>query len=319
MERGKRRNNKKRQILLDCDPGHDDMVAILLGCSSESLEIKGITTVAGNQTVDKTFDNARKVLALIEREDIPVYRGCETPLVKPLTVAPQIHGKSGLDGAELPEPKEAPEQMHAVDFLYSELYNSPDPITVAATGPLTNIAVLLKKAPDIGKKIEQFVVMGGTHAMSNVTPAAEFNMYVDPEAAQIVFHSGVPVTLVTLDVTNRALFTEADLSIMAETGGKVSKTVADLIRFFLEANNRRFQLGGAPLHDPMTIARLIRPEVIETKKVAVNVESRGKFTRGRTVFDFYGITGEEPNVDVSVDFDIEIYKRMIFESVRSFD
>jgi len=307
-----------QQILLDCDPGHDDMAAIILACAAPEIELLGITTSAGNQTAEKTFSNARKVLALIGREDVPVYRGCRTPLVKPLTTAPQIHGKSGLDGAELPGPSVPEEKEHAVDFLYRAIDGHPG-LTVVITGPMTNIAMLLKKEPEIAGKIGRFVVMGGTHAMSNITPAAEFNIYVDPEAAQIVFHSGVPVTLVTLDVTNRALFTEEDLDRLGTEGGRVSKTVADLIRFFLQANNRRYRLGGAPLHDPMTIAWLLRPEVLTTKEVAVNVETKGEFTRGRTVFDFYGITGEKPNVDVSVDFDLPLFKKMIFNAVRYFD
>jgi pyrimidine-specific ribonucleoside hydrolase len=306
------------KLILDCDPGHDDMAAIILACASPEIELFGITTSAGNQTAEKTFANARKVLALIGREDVSVYRGCATPLVKPLTTAPQIHGKSGLDGAELPEPSVPEEKEHAVDFLYRTIEAHPG-LTVVITGPMTNIAMLLKKEPEVAGKVGRFVVMGGTHAMSNVTPAAEFNIYVDPEAARIVFHSGVPVTLVTLDVTNRALFTEEDLDRMGSEGGRVSKTVADLIRFFLQANNRRYRLGGAPLHDPMTIAWLLHPEVLETKRVAVNVETKGEYTRGRTVFDFYGITGEEPNVDVSVDFDLPLFKKMMFDAVRYFD
>lgn len=307
-----------KQILLDCDPGHDDMAAIILACAAPEIELLGITTSAGNQTAEKTFSNARKVLALIGREDVRVYRGCLTPLVKPLTTAPQIHGKSGLDGAELPGPSVPEEKEHAVDFLYRTIAAHPG-LAVVITGPMTNIAMLLKKEPEIAGKIGRFVVMGGTHAMSNITPAAEFNIYVDPEAAQIVFHSGVPVTLVTLDVSNRALFTEEDLDRLGTEGGRVSKTVAGLIRFFLQANNRRYQLGGAPLHDPMTIAWLLRPEVLTTKEVAVNVETKGEFTRGRTVFDFYGITGQKPNIEVSVDFDLSLFKKMIFDAVRYFD
>jgi len=240
-------------------------------------------------------------------------------LARPLVTAPKIHGKSGLDGAELPEPTVRKETEHAVDYLQRTLRASAEKLTLVVTGPMTNIAMLLKKDPGITGKIERFVIMGGTHAMSNVTPAAEFNIFVDPEAAQIVFHAGVPVTLVTLDVTNRALFTAEDLDRLKEDGGRVSRTVADLIRFFMQANNRRFRLGGAPLHDPMTVAWLINPGVLETKPVAVNVETRGEFTRGRTVFDFHGITGEEANVDLSVEFDLQLFKKMIFEAVRSFD
>lgn len=290
-----------------------------MACAYKEIELLGITTVGGNQTADLTFENARKVLAMIGREDVPVYKGCVSPLVKPLTTAPAIHGKSGLDGAELPAPKVPAETEHAVDFLYRTLADADKPLTVAATGPLTNIAMLLNKNPEISEKIERFVVMGGTHAMSNVTPAAEFNIYVDPEAAQLVFHAGVALTLVTLDVTNRALFTDDDLAELKSSGGEVSAVVADLIGFFKEANNRRFQLGGAPLHDPMTIAWLLHPEVLTTEPVAVNVETRGEFTRGRTVFDFYGITGETPNAEVSVDFDLPLFKKLVLDAIRSFD
>lgn len=307
------------RILLDCDPGHDDMAAVLLAVGSREIDLQGITTVAGNQTAEKTFLNARKTLALLDREDVPVYPGAERPLVRPLVTAPGIHGKSGLDGAELPEPKGKPNSEHAVDFLERTLLAGDGGITLVATGPLTNVALLLLKAPHVRERIDRLVIMGGGSAASNVTPAAEFNIYVDPEAARTVFASGIPITLVTLDITNTALFTDADIRRLEESSGRVSPKVGGLLRFFYTMNKNRFGLAGAPLHDPLTIAYVIRPEVIETRPVFVDVETQGELTRGRTVIDFFGVTGTPANVEVSTALDLDLYKRLLFEAISRFD
>ena len=312
-----------RRILLDCDPGHDDMVAILLALGSPELDLLGITTVAGNQTADKTFLNARKTLALIGREDVPVYPGAGRPLVRPLVTAPGIHGKSGLDGAELPEPGKEPCSEHAVDFLERTLLGGGDGggkggITLVATGPLTNVALLLLKAPGAAEKIERLVIMGGGSSASNVTPAAEFNIYVDPEAARTVFASGLSITLVTLDITNTALFTDPDIRKLEESPGTVSPKVGGLLRFFYTMNRNRFGLEGAPLHDPLTVAHVIRPGVIETRPVYIDVETQGELTRGRTVIDFHGVTGIPANAEVSVGLDLDLYKRLVFDAISRF-
>jgi inosine-uridine nucleoside N-ribohydrolase len=308
-----------KPILLDCDPGHDDMAAILLAAGSEEIDLLGITTVAGNQTADKTFLNARKTLALLGREDIPVYAGAERPLVRDLVTAPGIHGKSGLDGAELPPPREKPTTEHAVDFLERTLLAGDGGMTLVATGPLTNVALLLLKAPRVQEKIEGLVIMGGGSAASNVTPAAEFNIYVDPEAARTVFSSGLPITLVTVDITNTALFTDSDIRSLEESPGRVSPKVGGLLRFFYTMNNSRFGLEGAPLHDPLTVAHVIRPEVIVTRPVFVDVETQGELTRGRTVIDFFGVTGKPANARVSTGLDLDLYKHLLFEAIRRFD
>jgi pyrimidine-specific ribonucleoside hydrolase len=308
------------KILIDCDPGHDDMMAIMLACAHHpELELLGITTVAGNQTGDKTWLNARKTLTLIERTGIPVARGADRPLLRELTVAPEIHGVSGLDGADLPEPATEGLPVHAVDFMLDALRASPDPVTLVPTGPLTNVALALLKEPAIVSSIQRIVLMGGALNDSNITPAAEFNIYVVPEAARIVFGCGAPITMVGLDVTNKALLTFAEIAEMGRWNGKVSRVVAPLLQFFAQANREFFGFDGAPLHDALAVAHLLRPEVIRTKFLNVRIETAGELTRGRTVADLYGVTGRKPNAEVALEVDRESFRDMIFEAIRTLD
>ncbi len=306
-----------KPLILDCDPGHDDMAAIILAACSEELELLGITAVAGNQTVDKTYKNARAVCTLVGRSDIPVFRGCSTPLVRDLVTAPHIHGKSGLDGSTLPEPEGVEPKLHAVDWLRKTLAGSGEPVTLIATGPLTNVAMLMIQEPGVKKKISNLVIMGGGHTQSNITPAAEFNIYVDPEAADVVFRSGLPITQVTLDVTNTAVFTDKDIDRIQSAGNPVADTVAPLLRYFSDANKRQFGMAGAPLHDPVTVAYTIDPKVIKTEHYNVEIETKSELTRGRTVIDIHRVTGRKPNADVSVAIDLEYFKEMIFESLQA--
>jgi inosine-uridine nucleoside N-ribohydrolase len=308
-----------KRILIDCDPGHDDMMAILLACSSEELEVLGVTTVAGNQTGEKTFRNARRTLALINRLDIPVARGADRPLLRPLHTAPEIHGASGLDGAELPEPREPPSDVHAVDLIARTLRESAQKVTLVPTGPLTNIALTLLKEPALKERIERIVLMGGAARDSNVTPAAEFNIYVDPEAAQIVFQSGLPITMVGLDVTNRALLSLEDIAGLERMGGRVSGAVGPLLRFFARANRKSFRIQGAPLHDALAVATLIRPEVVRTRRLRVDIETQGLLTRGQTVVDLYGVTGEPPNAEVALEVDAAAFRDLMLEAIGTLD
>lgn len=312
-----------KRIILDCDPGHDDMMAIMLADSSQAIELLGITTVAGNQEGEKTFNNALKILTLIKSKNTPVARGFDKPMIRDLTVAPEIHGVSGLDGARLPEADINPLNIHAVDFIISTLLaksNSKDEkIYLVPTGPLTNIAVALIKAPEIKNRIERIVLMGGAVYDSNVTPAAEFNIFVDPEAAGIVFHSGIPITMVGLDVTNKAVFTFQDIERFTSFNGPVSGIVGPLLHFFAHANLEIFNINGAPLHDPLTIAYLIDSTILKTKPMHVDIETRGEFTRGRTVADVYQITGKVPNADVALEVDVEKFKKLIFDAVFKLD
>ncbi len=308
-----------KKVLMDCDPGHDDMVAIMLAAASDEIDLLGITTVAGNQIGEKTFRNALRILTLINRKDISVARGFDGPLVRKLVVAPEIHGVSGLDGADLPEPAVKPLKVHAVDFIIETLRKSSGGIYLVPTGPLTNVAVALLKAPDIKEKIERIVLMGGAVFDSNTTPAAEFNIYVDPEAAKIVFESGVPITMVGLDVTDKAIFNFDDIEKLRRFNGKVSRVVAPLLKFFGNANKEIYGFNGAPLHDALAVSVLINPDVVKTRFLHVDIETKGEFTRGETVVDVYGITGKAPNADVALELNLPLFKEIVFSHVKKLD
>jgi pyrimidine-specific ribonucleoside hydrolase len=309
----------KKKILIDCDPGHDDMVAIMLACASPGLELLGVTTVAGNQTGEKTFRNALRTLTLIRRTDIPVSRGADRPLLRPLTVAPEIHGVSGLDGAPLPEPGFSGTGRHAVDFLVTTIMESKEPITLVPTGPLTNVALALLKEPACARKVERIVLMGGAVHDSNISPAAEFNIFVDPDAAQVVFRCGAPLVMVGLDATNMARLSFSDIDEMASWNGAVSAVVAPLLRFFANTNREVFGFPGAPVHDALAVAHILKPEIITTRKMNVEIETTGEFTRGRTVADVYGISGRPANAEVALGVDQPAFKEMIFAAIRTLD
>jgi len=308
-----------KRILIDCDPGHDDMMAIMLACASSELELAGVTTVAGNQTGEKTYRNALRTLTLIGRTDIPVARGADKPLLRALTVAPEIHGVSGLDGADLPEARFQGIAESAAGFLVRTIMASREPPTLVPTGPLTNVALALLEEPRLAGKLERIVLMGGAVADSNISPAAEFNIYVDPEAAKIVFGSGIPIVMVGLDVTNKALLSFADIDEMASWKGRVSRVVAPLLRFFAQANRDIFGFAGAPLHDALAVAHLLRPEVIRTRRMNVEIETTGEFTRGRTVADMYGISGRAPNAEVALEVNLPLFREMLFAAIRKLD
>lgn len=308
-----------KKVILDCDPGHDDAIAIMLACASEELEVLGITTVAGNQTGEKTLKNALKILTLI-KEDLPVAGGFDKPLLRELVTAPEIHGETGLDGAELPDPEVKPLKLHAVEFIIKTLIDAKDQIYLIATGPLTNIAVALMLMPKEAKtKIKRIVLMGGGVHDSNVTPAAEFNIYVDPEAAKIVFASGVPITMVGLDVTNKAVFTDEDIAALAKMGGRVSKVTAQLLRYYSEKVKKAVRVDGAPLHDPLAVAGVIAPDILETTLVHVDIETQGELTRGATVVDLRGVTSKKPNAEVALGLEVEKFKELVFEAIKKLD
>lgn len=308
-----------KKILMDCDPGHDDMVAILLATASEEIDLLGITTVAGNQSGDKTSVNALKILTLIGRKDIPVARGFDKPLIRKLVTAPNFHGVSGLDGADLPKPEIELIKMHAVDFIIKTLMKSKEKIYLVPTGPLTNIAVSLLKEPEIKKRIKRIVLMGGGVFDSNTTPAAEFNIYVDPESAKIVFESGIPITMVGLDVTDKAIFSFEDIDKLEKTGGKVSCVVAPLLRFFGRANKEAYGFNGAPLHDALAVSALIDSSIIKTEPLHIDIETKGEFTRGETVADVYHISSKAPNADVALKLNLPLFKKIIFSHIRKLD
>jgi len=307
------------KVHIDCDPGHDDMMAIMLALASPEIELLGISTVAGNQTGDKTYRNALRTLTLIGRKDIAVAMGAMRPLLRELTVAPMIHGVSGLDGADLPEPAFEGDRRHAVDLIIQDIMGSAEPVTLVPTGPLTNVALALLKEPRLAQAVSRIVLMGGAVHDSNISPAAEFNIFVDPEAAKIVFGCGAPVVMVGLDVTNKARLSFADIDEMESWKGKVSRVVAPLLRFFANTNKEVFGINGAPVHDALAVAYLVRPEVITTRRMNVEIETAGELTKGRTVADVYGISGRKPNADVALEVNQPLFKDMLFSAMRKLD
>ncbi len=303
-------------VLLDCDPGHDDAIALLLALASPELDLLGVTTVAGNQTLEKTTANALRVLELAGRSDVPVAAGADRPLARELFIADYVHGESGLDGPELPEPRAEPVDQHAVDFLAERILGSPRPVTLVPVGPLTNLALLLACYPGAAENVERVVVMGGAIAEGNVTPAAEFNIYVDPEAAWRVFHSGLPVTMIGLDVTHRALMTDAHAERLRSAGAS-GRLVAELYDFFVQYHRRTYRTEGAPIHDAVAVAHVLRPGIVETLHLRVDVDRESRLCRGRTVVDLWHRTGEEPNVDVGVGIDADAFLELLCERVAS--
>jgi len=301
-------------ILLDCDPGHDDAIALLLALASPELELLGVTTVHGNQTVEKTTANALRVLELIGRGDVPVAAGADRPLARRLTVAAHVHGESGLDGPALPQPSHRPIAQPAVDFAVEQFVSCPHPVTVVATGPLTNVASILEATG--GENIERIVLMGGSIAEGNMTPAAEFNIWADPEAADRVFHAGIDVTMVGLDVTHRALLTSA-MAAELRGRGHVGAFVADLVEFFKRYHEATYGWDGAPIHDAVAVAYAIRPELIETRRLNVEIELESELCRGRTVVDLWRRTDRPANADVGVGIDVEAFFQLLFEQLAT--
>ena len=301
-------------IILDCDPGHDDAIALLLALAGPELELLCVTTVYGNQTLDKTTANALRVLELARRTDIPVAAGAETPLARPLTVAAHVHGESGLDGPALPPPKTAPVAQHAVALLAEQIAANEQPVTLIPTGPLTNIARYLESHGS--RNIERIVLMGGSIAEGNMTPAAEFNIWADPEAAHRVFHSGLDVTMVGLDVTHKALLTPA-LAQRLRTTGSIGVFVAELVDFFSVYHRETYGWDGAPIHDAVAVAHVLRPGLVERRYRNVEIELESELCRGRTVVDLWQRSGRLPNAHVAVDLDIEAFFELLVERIAA--
>jgi pyrimidine-specific ribonucleoside hydrolase len=313
-------------VLLDCDPGHDDMLAILL--AAPHLDVVGITTVHGNQSVDKTTLNALKILELAGL-DIPVSRGLSKPLVQDAVFVPQMHGESGLDGAELPEPTRVPTEIDAVQAIVAASTRYDD-LVLVPTGPLTNIAAALIVDPTLAGRVREISLMGGSLTFGNWTPAAEFNIWADPEAADIVFRSGIPIRMFGLNVTRRAAATDARIARIRTQGSHLSEVVADLLEFYSASSKRLYGLSGASLHDPLAVATLIRPELFELQDLHVAIELTGARTRGMTVCDYRHAStpeiqerdaeprGETPNAKVAVDIDVEGFFDLLAETLGQY-
>lgn len=309
---------KKIPVIIDCDPGHDDAIALMLALGNEKIDVKAITTSAGNQTPDKTLNNALRILSFLEIKDIEVAQGAKKPLMRELIIAPEVHGDSGLDGPELPEPSIEPSKRKAVEVIADVLRRSEEKVTLIPTGPLTNIATFLLTYPELKEKIERISLMGGAAKGGNWTPAAEFNILVDPEAADMVFKSGVPITMSGLDVTHKAQVYKEDIEKFRQLNNATGKLVAELLDFFsIFHKDDRFGFKGAPLHDPCAVAWVIDPTLIKTQKCYVEIETKGEFTLGSTVVDYNNISKKEKNVDVAFDIDRERFIEMIYEAVKN--
>ena len=305
------------KIVLDCDPGHDDAIALLLALASPEVELLGVTTVHGNQTLEKTSANALKVLEFVGRTDVPVAAGAERPLRREPFVAAYVHGESGLDGPSLPPPSRAPIERHAVDFLAETVLGSPEPVTLVPTGPLTNIGLFLARHPEAAARVHRIVLMGGAIGEGNVTPAAEFNIWCDPEAADRVFSSGLDVTMVGLDVTHKALVGPAHAEKL-RASGRVGGMVAELLDFYGRFHRETYGWDGSPIHDAVALAHAFRPGLVETRRTGVRVDCDGELGRGRTNVDLRGRMGWEPNADVAVDIDADGFVALLLERIASF-
>lgn len=287
-----------RKIIIDTDPGQDDAVAILLALASpDEIDVLGLTIVAGNVPLDLTQKNARIVCELAGKPETKVFAGCDHPLVHRLVTAEHVHGETGLNGPNLPDPTMPLQDMHAVDFIIETLRREPqNSVTLCPLGPLTNIALAMRKAPDIIDKIKEIVLMGGAYfEVGNITPAAEFNIYVDPEAAAVVFGSGVPIVVMPLDVTHKALVTKARNDALRSLGSPVGVAVAQMTDFFERFDKEKYGSNGAPLHDPCVTAYLIKPELFSGRHINVEIETKSDLTRGMTVADWWGVSDRRPN------------------------
>jgi len=303
-------------ILLDCDPGHDDAMAMLLALASPEVELLGVTTVAGNQTLAKTTANALRVLEFAGRDDVPVAAGADRPLVREPAVAADVHGDSGLDGPDLPPARGSPTGAHAIDFLAELIHTAGEPVTLVPTGPLTNVALLLARHPDVAANLERIVLMGGAIAEGNVTPAAEFNVWADPEAAARVFASGLDVTMVGLDVTHRALLTDAHAERL-RAAGRTGTLVADLHGFYARVHRQRYGWNGAPVHDAMALAHVIAPTLLTTRRRNVEIDCESQLCRGRTVVDLWERTARPPNAHVATEVDAAAFLELLIERFAS--
>ena len=302
--------------ILDCDPGHDDMVAILLAAADPRIELLAITTVAGNGTLERTSYNARAVCTMAGIHDVPIAAGAPGPLVGSLRTAAHVHGDSGLEGAELPAPDIELVAEHAVTLMARLLRESAQPVTLVPTGPLTNVALLLRTCPDVIPRIREIVLMGGSTGFGNVTPLAEFNIFVDPEAADVVFTSGLPVTMCGLDITHQALVTDAILERLRLLGTPLAELVVGLLSFFADRYRDLWGFHAPPLHDPVAVARVIDPALVGCEDAHVAVELRGAHTRGATVCDRFGVLGREPNAQVALDLDVAGFWDLVLGAVE---
>jgi purine nucleosidase len=309
--------SKPLPIIIDTDPGQDDAVAILLALASPELEVLGITAVAGNVPLALTEKNARKICELAGRPDVRVFSGAIRPMLRNLVTAEEVHGKTGLDGPVLPEPAMPLQDQHAVDFLVDTFMSNPaGTVTLCTLGPLTNVALALVREPRIASRIKQIVAMGGGYFEGgNVTPAAEFNIYVDPQAARLVLESGIPITLIPLDCTHQALTTSKRVEAFRSMKNRSGPATAAMLDFFERFDENKYGTDGGPLHDPCVIAWLLKPELFEGKLVNVSVECESDLTMGMTVMDWWRVTKRAPNATVLRKVNAEGFFKLLIERI----
>lgn len=306
---------EKIKIILDCDPGHDDAVAITMACKHPKIDLLGITVVAGNQTLEKTSRNALNLVQHLGAQ-VPVYAGCGRPMIREKIVAADIHGTTGLDGPVFPPLERSLEPEHAVNFIIRTLMESDGDITMVTTGPMTNLAMAIRMEPRIVDKIHRIVLMGGSYTNGNVTPAAEFNIIADADAAYVCFTAGRPITMIGLDVTRKVLCYPSIVERMSKVGNKASQLFVDLMAHFCKSQKEVFGWEGGPLHDPCTIAWLIDPTVITTKPMNAQVDIRSTSSYGRTNCDFFGYQKLPANADVAIDVDVEKFWNIVEDTLR---
>jgi purine nucleosidase len=304
-----------RKIIIDTDPGQDDAVAILLALASPELEVLGITVVAGNVPLSRTVLNARKILELAGRTDVPIYAGCSRPIRRPLITAEHVHGPTGLDGPSLPEPTVAIKEQHAVDFIIDSLRAAEaGEITLVTLGPLTNVALALIKAPDIAAKVKEIVMIFGSFSEAgNITPAADFNNYVDPEASEAVLKSGIPIVMLPMDVTHQCLSTRERLERIRALGNRCAVATAEMLTFSEHFDIEKYGWEGAPLHDPCAIAYLLKPELFAGRLVNVEVETASPLTVGMSVVDWWHVTDRPRNAQFMRSVDVPAFYELLTE------
>ena len=308
-----------QSLIIDTDPGQDDAVAILLALASPEINLLGITTVAGNVPLALTQENARKICDLAGRTDMQVFAGLDRPLVRPLVTAEHVHGRTGLDGPVLPDPETPLQEQHAVDYIIDTLRREPaGSVTLAPIGPLSNIAMAMQRAPDIIPRIRQITLMGGAYfEVGNITPAAEFNIYVDPHAAQIVFASGVPVIMMPLDVTHKALTRTDRVAALRAIGNRTGVAVAEMLEFFERFDEAKYGSDGGPLHDPCTIAWMIAPDIFNGRPCNVEIETTSPLTMGMTVVDWWQVSSRPHNALVIGDLEADRFFALITERLAT--
>jgi len=310
----------QKKIIIDCDPGQDDAVMLLLALACpDELDILGITTVAGNVPLDLTERNARIMCELAGRTDVRVYAGCDKPMRRDLITAENVHGKTGIDGVDIYQPAMPLEEQHAVDFIIETLLASEEnTVTLVPTGPLTNIGKAIQKQPDILSKIREIVLMGGAmREGGNTTPCAEFNILEDPDAAQIVMHCGRPLTIVPLDVTHQALVSQNRIDMLRELNTTVGTAVVGMMEFFNRFDSEKYGSEGAPLHDPCTIAYLLKPDLFKGKMCNVEVETESPLTMGHTAVDFWAVTDRVKNANWLYKVNADGFFSLLIERLKS--